>query len=106
MSDVCDRIATEIWERCITTRNWLTAAHIPGLLNVDADEASRKFNDRTEWELHNDTFDALCEQWGRPDIDLFASRLNFKLERYVSWKPDPYALYIDAFTVDWTPTYN
>ena len=86
VSDVCDRI--------------------PGLLNVEADEASRKFNDRTEWELHRDTFEALCERVGRPDIDLFASRLNNKLESYVSWKPDPYACYIDAFTVDWTPTYN
>ena len=106
VSDVCDRTATEIWEWCDSKRNWLTATHIPGLLNVEADEASRKFNDRTEWELHGDTFEALCERFGRPDIDLFASRLNNKLESYVSWKPDPYARYIDAFTVDWTPTYN
>ena len=51
VSDVCDRIAIEIWKWCDSKRNWLTAAHIPGLLNVEADEASRKFNDRTEWEL-------------------------------------------------------
>ena len=33
------------------------------------------------------------------EIDLFASRL--KLQRYVSWRPDPYAVATDAFSIDW-----
>ena len=37
----------------------------------------------------------------RPTIDLFASRVNAKLPTYVSWKPDPIAQYVDAFTVKW-----
>ena len=36
-------------------------------------------------------------------MDLFASRLNHKLETYVSWKPDPFATFIDAFTIVWGP---
>ena len=36
-----------------------------------------------------------------PDIDLFASRLNFKVERYVSWHPDPGAYPVDAFSQSW-----
>ena len=35
-------------------------------------------------------------------IDLFASRLNAQLHNYVSWKPDPMAEHIDAFTVNWS----
>ena len=36
-----------------------------------------------------------------PHIDLFASRINYQLEKYVSFKPDPGAFAIDAFTPDW-----
>ena len=34
-------------------------------------------------------------------MDLFASRLNAKLPRFYSWRPDPDAKIVDAFTVPW-----
>ena len=37
-----------------------------------------------------------------PDIDLFASRLNAKLDQFVSWHPEPGALAIDAFSISWS----
>ena len=40
---------------------------------------------------------------GSFDIDLFASRLNYKVPCYVSWRPDPDAKLIDAFYMDWGP---
>ena len=36
-----------------------------------------------------------------PDIDLFASRNNCQLHKFVSFKQDPDAEYIDAFTLNW-----
>lgn len=39
--------------------------------------------------------------WGPYDIDLFASCLNKQLRTYISWKPDPNALAIDAFSINW-----
>ena len=36
-----------------------------------------------------------------PQIDLFASRLNNQIDRYMAWKPDPGAEAIDAFTIQW-----
>ena len=36
-----------------------------------------------------------------PDVDLFATRLNSQLARFVSWKPDPEALFYDAFSRLW-----
>jgi len=39
---------------------------------------------------------------GPCDIDLFASRLNHQLGKYVAWRPDPSALAVDAFTCTWT----
>ena len=38
--------------------------------------------------------------FGKPDIDLFASRLNIQVEDYVSWKPHPMAKFVAAFTID------
>ena len=37
----------------------------------------------------------------QPEVDLFASRLNKKLQNYVSWQPDPKAVAVDAFTLNW-----
>ena len=36
-----------------------------------------------------------------PKIDLFASRINKQLEKYVSWYPDPHAIANNAFTIKW-----
>ena len=36
-----------------------------------------------------------------PEIDLFATRTNHKLPEYVSWKPDPRSVAIDAFSITW-----
>lgn len=40
-----------------------------------------------------------------PDIDLFATNINNKCERYVSWHPDPYCFAVDAFSLCWTDFY-
>ena len=36
-----------------------------------------------------------------PTIDLFASILNKEFSCYVSYRPDPYATHVDAFTIPW-----
>ena len=37
-----------------------------------------------------------------PDIDLFASRLNAKVNEFVSWHPEPGATVVNAFSISWT----
>ena len=64
---------------------WVTAAHLPGRLNVLADEKSRLFDDKTEWRLNPLIFAQITQRFGTPTIDLFASRLNFQLKPFVSW---------------------
>ena len=39
--------------------------------------------------------------FGNPTIDLSASRINYQTDRYISWKLDPTALAIDAFSIKW-----
>ena len=43
--------------------------------------------------------------WATPLIDMFASRVNKQLKRFVSWKNDPDAEAIDAFSMTWTYLY-
>jgi hypothetical protein len=101
-SDLCNRITKTIWEWCIAKHIWISTAHIPGVENVGADKESRKLRDETEWMLNRPVFNRVLEILHlTPDIDLFASRLNHQVERYVSYQPDPQAVAVDAFLINW-----
>ena len=81
----------------------MTAAYIPGKDNIIADRESRNKNVDTEWML-NPRFLKLALNYFNflPCIDIFASRINKQFNTYVSYKPDPYAKHIDAFTITWS----
>jgi hypothetical protein len=100
-SSLCDKIACDLWSWCVDKKIWLSATHIPGEQNNEADHESRTQLGDTEWELNSEVFQTLVNEWGTPEIDLFASRINHKVSKYVSWKPDPHAMQIDAFTMSW-----
>ena len=75
----------------------LQVRHIPGRLNVIADKLSRHYQViQTEWSLHQEVFNLLCQQWHSPEVDLFATRYNNKLPKFVSPVPDPHAWAMDA----------
>ena len=99
----CNELAHQIWLWCIEQNNWLTATHLPGKLNTTADKESRSVHDNTEWKLNCKLFQLIIGTWKTPTIDLFASRLNYQLPVYCSYKPDPGALAVDAFCIDWKP---
>ena len=42
---------------------------------------------------------------GTPEIDLFATRFNTQLPKFVSWKPHPTSCFVDAFTISWNSLY-
>ena len=100
-SNQCQSVAKEIWQFCESKDIWIVATYIPGSINTEADFMSRHFTDNTEWVLNQHIFEKITDTWGHPEIDMFASRLNHKVNKYVSWGKDPSALYTDAFTVDW-----
>ena len=101
-SKKCNDLANEIWTWCLERKIWISSSHIAGKANIQADEASRKFNDRTEWMLDKQLFNKITNAMFCPNVDLFATRLNAQLSRYVSWKPDPGAEAFDAFALDWS----
>ena len=94
-------LAVEIWDWCIQRKITIHAEHIPGVENVRADWESRHLSDSSDWRLHRDIFLHLEAVEGPFSIDLFASRTNSQLPTYCSWKPDPHAVAIDAFSFSW-----
>ena len=48
-SKKCNEIAKEIWLRCFKNNSLISAAHISGKQNTEADKFSRKLNNNTEW---------------------------------------------------------
>ena len=78
---------------CSQQQVTLKAEHIPGRLNVIADKLSRLGQTiQTEWPLLLEVFQ---------QIDLFATRFNHKLPRFVSPVPDSLAVAVDALTLPW-----
>ena len=101
----CHSLAVQIWEfSMLHNITWLTAAHIPGSHNVRADMESRHFHSQdTEWMINPTLLSSALDALDfKPEIDLFASRLNRQFPKYCSFRPDPEASVIDAFTISWT----
>jgi hypothetical protein len=97
-----DMEAKIIWEWALTRNNWLSASHIPGILNVEADEESRSNDSTLEWKLDESLFRNIVEYFlFTPEMDLFASRINTQLTRFCAYRPDPEAEIIDAFSFAW-----
>ena len=81
---------------------FIKARHIPGSLNVIADNLSRKGQTLpSEWTLHRDIVRDVFAQWDTPNVDLFATRFNSQCPAFVSPAPDPLALDVDALSISW-----
>ena len=101
-SVICNDIAKRIWEFAQNRGFWISSSHIPGVENTMADKMSRVFSDNTEWMLSHKLFKILCDKFQfSPQVDLFATRLNKQIDKYVSWMPDPYCIAVNAFNFSW-----
>ena len=101
-SDLCNTLTKAIWEWCAKYNIWLTAAHIPGVDNESADYEFRVAHTGKEWQLHKKLLQcALSTLNYSPDVDLFASRHNTQCKLYVSYRPDPGCMAVDAFSLNW-----
>ena len=100
-SKVLSDLAVQIWTWCIQKNITLCAEHIPGVDNVGADRESRKRMGLAEWMPNRQLFVEIHKKWGPLDVDLFAARHNYQLQRYFSYQPDPGAEAIDALAQDW-----
>ena len=95
-------ISELIWKRA-TALGWvLTMSHIQGKFNVLADQLSRNVTLSTEWSLSREDFEKfILKENRRLRIDLFATKLNNKLKKFVSPCPDKMAHKVDAMAISW-----
>lgn len=103
--DHLNNLARKIWQWCERRHLWLFASYIPSRENTDADQKSRSVNIDTEWELADYAFKQITNNFGYPDIDMFASRINAKCKDYCFCHKDPFASTVDAFTIEWKNLY-
>ena len=87
---------------CQKHRIVLSARYLPGKLNVLADALSRSHLVLpTEWTLAHEVLRPIWKLWGRPHLDLFATRFSKRLPIYVSPVLDPEAWAVDALSIPW-----
>ena len=75
-SDIYHHFTKVIWEWAEKKDIHITAAHIPGNKNIEADRESRELSVDLEWML--------CWKSYAPKTDLFASNLNYQFHTYYS----------------------
>ena len=90
-------IARRLWTMCYSNGILLTAVHRPGKVNQRADLLSRWKKDHTDIRLPPSSFQKIQQAFGPHSVDLFATRDNSLLPRFVSWRPDPESVATDAF---------
>ncbi|CAN2388502.1 hypothetical protein PRIEUP_LOCUS16448 [Pristimantis euphronides] len=58
----------------------ISAVHLRDSENKEADFLSRNKIDPGEWSLKQQVFNSLVDRWGKPEVDLFATGKNTKVE--------------------------
>ena len=87
---------------CQDLNIFLRARHVPGKINIIADQLSRPHCVlQTEWTIVHFALAPVWKAWHKPLVDLFATRFNHRLPLYVSPVPDPQAWAVDALTLSW-----
>ena len=100
-NDDLNDIAKLIWLWAKQKQIWLYPVYIPSEDNP-ADEPSRNIYLDAEWKLDPEVFRLILRKLNfKPEVDLFATRLNTQLDKYVSYHPDPGAYLTDAFSFSW-----
>ena len=98
LSILIEEFTKECFHECIH----LMSEWIPGV-DMPADEWSREraLQDQEDWALSPSCFNSICDRLNFvPSLDLFASRLNHKCERYLSFRQDPNTVGTDALSDD------
>ena len=100
-SQTLSQAACDLWHWCLQQGITLSAVHLLGVMNSIADGESRSLQSSAEWMLERSICHIVIRTQGPCSVDLFATRLNNQRRRYVSWRPDPFSIAMDAFTMSW-----
>ena len=100
------RISRAIWNLALKLKVNLSARHLSGSLNFEADRLSRT-PDQYDWMLHPGLFRLIENMYGPHTIDRFATFNNAQITRYNSRFWDPFSEGVDALAqVNWSEENN
>jgi hypothetical protein len=88
-NELLTKISKRIWTFLLNREITLTAGWIPSKENWRADQESRRSQNSGDWLLLPTLFGTICQRWGTPSVDCFASRLMHQLPSYFSLDVDP-----------------
>lgn len=97
----CHSVAVDIWKWCEKRNIILFATYIASADNFVADRLSRMKIDESDFSLHHDSFSKICQIYGTPTIDIFATEQSTKCKRFYSWYPSPGCEGVDSFSHKW-----
>ena len=98
---LCD-LSLSLWQFCVNHGISLSSAHVAGIHNSRADKLSRLDSLDHDYYLLPSAFSSVSAALSFPlCMDLFASRLNYKISPYVSWHNDPFSSFVNAFSFKW-----
>lgn len=100
-SQLLNSLAQEIWSYAEKRSLRLRAEHLPGCQNVVPDRLIRTKLDFSNWRLNRTVFLKLAQLFPPFSIDLFADHTNCQVKRFLSWRPDPSAIAVDALVWNW-----
>ena len=95
------QVIKEIWQWLLEHNCSIQAVRISSKENVAADALSRNSIQPTEWTLKRETFQKLQEWHGPLEIDLMATPLNNKLQKFVCPFHHNMAENTDALLINW-----
>ena len=99
---LCD-LALELWDFCINRNISIHASHLSGTSNTRADKLSRIQSSDHSYYLTQHCFEDLCSILPFPlKVDCFASRLNFKINNFISRYCDPLCSWVNSFSTKWS----
>ncbi|XP_069596916.1 uncharacterized protein [Ranitomeya imitator] len=93
--------ATEILNLAESHLTSLTALHIRGENNQQADFLSRHTLKQGDWCLNQQIFRDIVSLWGQPQVDLFATRRNKKVRKFASLSLADHPDILDALQAPW-----
>ena len=95
-------VVREIWHWVISESNWLSATHVPVILNAEAEKESKQQELRTKQMLNRHGFKFAVEKLRFvPTADLFVSRSNTQVEKFMSQRSDPKGIAVHSFKKLW-----
>ena len=100
-----DRLTVKIFNLIFSLNCTLLITFIKGSRNVSADALSREGIRREwiEWSISDECYNwVLCHLPFTPNIDFFTNYLNYKVDRYCSYKRDPKCFHVDSLTLNWS----